>query len=614
MDNKIVAIEQHDTAVNLHGLMQVLSKHLYSTPMVALRELVQNAHDAIVRRRLEEVDSSFTPEIRVTGNPQNKTITIYDSGAGLTKQEIHEFLATVGIGYTRQLRQEDDDTGLIGMFGLGFLSSFVLAQQVVVHTTSWKTPQEGWVYRSDNGETYRIESALPREPGFTVTLNLKDEFSYLADNPLLETLLGRYCVLMREPLFVGQSETAVNHLSPPWRRDSDSAVVLHPGLRQKQNIEFASRFERTFTPICTIDITPSGKSDVVGILWIQDGATYGTSDNRNLSLFLRGMLLDDQAHDLLPLWAGFVGGVVESNVLTPTANREDLQRDDAYFATQHALAEGLIKGLGELAKNQPAIWRRVLLRHNEALLGAAICDERLFDLLKDDLLIPTSKGEIPVRSLRQQNTLLVMPGEESSFEEMLFRLSGRPVALGHRYAVIPFLRRWATLYSARLIEIGTTGGNQSLFSCHEISQQEEQWWREQLADDEECVISRFEPAVLPFVVVPNREVELKQRLEQDDADRRMSTAALMLARQFTQRISEQSDKQLYINFNNPAIKALSASWQNGKNTDVACQLLKSMKVILSFQLQRSGPNDFHQALDNVNQIIMTQFLANKGEQ
>jgi hypothetical protein len=93
----------------------------------------------------------------------------------------------------------------------------------------------------------------------------------------------------------------------------------------------------------------------------------------------------------------------------------------------------------------------------------------------------------------------------------------------------------------------------------------------------------------------------------------MSTAALMLARQFTQRISEQSDKQLYINFNNPAIKALSASWQNGKNTDVACQLLKSMKVILSFQLQRSGPNDFHQALDNINQIIMTQFLAHKGD-
>lgn len=613
MDNNIVEIEQHDTSVNLHGLMQVLSKHLYSTPIVALRELVQNAHDAIVRRRLEQSDAAFTPEIRVTGNPQQKTITITDTGAGLTRQEIHDFLATVGIGYTRHLRQLDDETGLIGMFGLGFLSSFVLADQVMVHTTSWKTPQEGWIYRSENGETYRTESAAPREPGFTVTLFLKEAFSYLADNPLLERLLGRYCVLMREPLFVGQLETAVNQLAPPWRRDESSVVALHPGLKQKQNIEFASRFEHNFTPICTIDVAPYGKSDAVGILWIQDGATYGTSDNRNLSLFLRGMLLDDQAHELLPLWAGFVGGVVESNILTPTANREDIQRDDAFYATQHALAEALITGLGELAKNQPAIWRRVLRRHNEALLGAAICDERLFDLLKDDLLIPTSKGEIPVSHLRQQNTLLVMPGEESSFEEMLFRLTGRPVALGHRYAVIPFLRRWATLYSARLIEIGTAGGNQSLFSSHDISEQESQWWREQLADDEECVISRFEPAVLPFVVVPNREVELKQRLEQDDVDRRMSTAALMLARQFTQRINDGAEKQLYINFNNPTIQALSECWRKGQRADAACQLLKNLKVILSLQLQRSGQNDFHQALESFNQIIMTQFLANTGE-
>lgn len=611
--NNIVEIEQHSTSVNLHGLMQVLSKHLYSTPIVALRELVQNAHDAIVRRRIEQREVSFIPEIRVTADSRNKTITICDSGAGLTKQEIHEFLATVGIGYTRQLRQMDDETGLIGMFGLGFLSSFVLAELVTVYTTSWKTPQEGWLYRSDNGETYRIESSSPREPGFTVTLSLKAEFSYLADNALLERLLGRYCILMREPLFVGKSETAVNQFSPPWRRDNISVVSLHPGLKQKQNIEFASRFEHSFTPICTIDVAPYGTSDVVGILWIQDGATYGTSDNRNLSLFLRGMLLDDRAHDLLPLWAGFVGGVVESNILTPTANREDLQRDETYYATQVALAEALIKGLGELAKNQPAVWRRVLRRHNEALLGAAICDERLFDLLKDDLLIPTSRGDIPARNLRQQNSLLVMPGEESSFEEVLFRLTGRPIAFGDRYAVVPFLRRWATLYSAKLIEIGTIGGNQSLFNHYEISEDEETWWREQLVDDEECVISRFEPAVLPFVVVPNREVELKQRLEQDDVDRRMSTAALMLARQFTQRISEQSEKHLYINFNNPTIRALSEFWQKKKRTDEACQLLKSLKIILSIQLQRVGENNFHQALEQLNHLIVTQFLADAGK-
>ena len=98
------------------------------------------------------------------------------------------------------------------------------------------------------------------------------------------------------------------------------------------------------------DLLPAGapgRAGRQGLLWIQDGGTYGTSDNRNLSVFLRGMLLDDDARDLLPSWAGFVGGVIESNRLTPTASREDLQRDDHYAAIQHALAEALIAGLGE---------------------------------------------------------------------------------------------------------------------------------------------------------------------------------------------------------------------------------------------------------------------------
>ncbi|EKM0533285.1 ATP-binding protein [Cronobacter turicensis] len=605
MDNLISAplTGQHETPVNLPGLMQVLSKHLYSTPMVAIRELVQNAHDAIVRRRLEEGAADRLAEIRVTGDSQNRTIVIHDTGSGLTEQEIHDFLATVGVGYTRHLRQQDDDTGLIGMFGLGFLSAFVLAERVTVHTTSWKTPQEGWLYASASGETYSVTPATPREPGATVTLHLKDEFLYLANNKLLGDVLGRYCILMKEPLFVGEEQTAVNHLSPPWRVASQDGVALHPALRQKQNIEFASRFERAFTPLCTLLVEPSGDSDAVGMLWLQDGATYGTSDNRNLSLFLRGMLLDDQARELLPPWAGFVGGVIESNRLTPTASREDLQRDVTWYATQAALTEALINGLADLAKQQPAVWRRVLVRHNEALLGAAICDDRLFDLLKDELLIPTSQGDLPVKSLRQNNTLNVMLSEEGGFEEMLFRLSGRPVALGYRYAVVPFLRRWATLYGARLVEVGTSAGNEQLFALHDVSAEEEAWWSEQLRDDEECVMSSFEPATLPLVMVVNRDAELKARLEQDDADRRMSTAALMLARQFASKIEQQAPVRLYINFNNPAVKALSQARRAGRPiAPGATQLLKSLKIILALATGDSREYDFRQALETFSCI------------
>lgn len=604
----IPSIEPHQTSVNLHGLMQVLSKHLYSTPIVALRELVQNAHDAIVRRRVECPDDPFQPEIRVDADPFKGIITVRDNGAGLTKQEIHDFLATVGIGYTRHLRQLDDETGLIGMFGLGFLSAFVLADSVTVHTTSWKSPDIAWQYHSTDGEKYHLELAAERPIGFTVTLTLKSDFTYLADNRLLERLLARYCILMREPLFVGTATTAINQLAPPWRQENRDKVTLHPSLIQKQNIEFASQFESAFTPLCTLEVRPTAHSDAVGLLWLQDGATYGTSDNRNLSLFLRGMLLDDQARDLLPLWAGFVGGVIESTTLTPTANREDLQRDSAYQATQLALSDALITGLGDLAKQQPVIWRRVLRRHNEALLGAAICDERLFHLLKDDLLVPTSMGDMTVRHLRQNNKLLVTSGEDNSFEEILCRLTGKPIAYGHRYAVLPFLRRWANLYSAELVEIGTSGGNRALFSYHETSDAEREWWQAHLADDEHCIMSRFEPAALPFMVIPNRDAELKNKLETDDAERRMTTAALMLARQFTQTLEQDAEQQLFINFNNPAIKALSVAWQQNHPADDACRLLKSVKTMLSLQLQRSDEKNFNQALTDLNQLILNYFI------
>jgi molecular chaperone HtpG len=120
----------HKTRVDLEGLMKVLGDHLYSTPMVAVRELVQNAHDSCERRRIE-AGEDFEARIVVRADPSAKTLTIEDTGAGLTDDEIREYLATVGAGYTRTLRQReqvgDTANSLIGYFGLGFLSAFVVS-------------------------------------------------------------------------------------------------------------------------------------------------------------------------------------------------------------------------------------------------------------------------------------------------------------------------------------------------------------------------------------------------------------------------------------------------------------------------------------------------------
>ncbi|EFM8969896.1 TPA: ATP-binding protein [Escherichia coli] len=604
----------YSTEVNLNGLIEVLSKHLYSTPVVAVRELVQNGHDAIVRRRLEQPDAPKDNAIRVVADVAKSTITITDTGAGLTESEIHGFLATVGVGYTRMLRQQDDNTGLIGMFGLGFLSAFVLAKEVTVLTTSWQTPDQSWKYHSTDGQKYTVTPYESSETGTQVILTLKEEYSHLASNNLLNRVLSRYCILLHEPVYVGDAGDAgepVNKLQPPWREVAPEGVTMHRALVQRKNLAFAAQFESSFEPICTIPVVPAGMSDAVGILWIQDGATYGTSDNRNLSLFLRGMLLDDEARELLPPWAGFIGGVIESSKLTPTASREDLQRDETWVAVQEALKEALISGLSDLAQNQPEIWRRVLMRHNEALLGAALCDDRLFDLLKDRLQVPTSKGALLAKDLRVNNSIHILLSRDGGFEEMLFHILQRPVARGDRYAVVPFLRRWALLYHCRIVEVGTQTGNEQLFSLAELPEEQVAYLEEHLCDGEQLIISRFEPAVLPLVVTPDREAELKQILEQDDADKRISTAALMLARQFTSQIQKTKTSSLYINLNNPCIMQLVTALQHQQQPAAALRLLKSLKVILCSSGNKEQQWDLHQALEDFTQVIPV--LINQGK-
>ncbi|MDQ9304713.1 ATP-binding protein [Escherichia marmotae] len=601
----------YSTEVNLNGLIEVLSKHLYSTPVVAVRELVQNGHDAIVRRRIEQPDAPKDNLIRVVADVAKSTITISDTGAGLTESEIHGFLATVGVGYTRMLRQQDDDTGLIGMFGLGFLSAFVLAKEVTVLTTSWQTPDQSWKYHSTDGQKYTVTPHQNSAPGTQVILTLKEGYSHLASNNLLNRVLSRYCILLHEPVYVGDASEPVNKLQPPWREVAPEGVTMHRALVQRKNLAFAAQFESSFEPICTIPVVPAGMSDAVGILWIQDGATYGTSDNRNLSLFLRGMLLDDEARELLPPWAGFIGGVIESSKLTPTASREDLQRDETWVAVQEALKESLISGLSDLAQNQPEIWRRVLMRHNEALLGAALCDDRLFDLLKDRLQVPTSKGALLAKDLRINNSIHILLSRDGGFEEMLFHILQRPVARGDRYAVVPFLRRWALLYHCRIIEVGTQTGNEQLFSLAELPEEQVAYLEEQLCDGEQLIISRFEPAVLPLVVTPDREAELKQILEQDDADKRISTAALMLARQFTSQIQKTKTSSLYINLNNPCVMQLVTALQHQQQPVAALRLLKSLKVILCSSGNKEQQWDLHQALEDFTQVIPV--LINQGK-
>jgi len=597
--------------VDLSGLMTVLGQHLYSTPVVALRELVQNAHDSTVRRRLED-PAAFVPHIRIEGDLSKGLVRVTDCGAGMSEDEVHTYLATVGTGYTRKLRSETQSQELIGMFGLGFLSAFVLASRVTVTTTSWKNPAQGWRYQSSNAEKYTLSPVPPGPVGSTVELELRPAHASLAGQTKLKRILQRYCALLKVPVFIGESPEPLNGMQPPWRHDGGK-VVAHAIQARRSALAFAAHFENRFEPICTLAVNAGsgqsadkGSSDLAGMLWVQDGASYGTSDNRNLSVFVRGMLLDDDARDLLPAWAGFIGGVIESNALTPTASREDLQRDDAYVAAQATLTESLITGLAEVARGQPQAWRRVITRHNEALLGAALCDPRMFELLADAITIPTSQGDLPARALRHNGLVHVNMSPAGGFEDMLFRALKVPVARGERYAVLPFMREWVQSRGGTLVELGTEQGNKRLFRHADLPADELAWLSAELGDGERLLATHFEPAELPLVVVHDRDAELKRRIEADESDKRISIAALSLARTFTAGINGEASAHLYVNMNNSAVQALlTACRQAHPQARAAAGVLRAIKVVLASGTPHHAQSDLNSALSRLGQVVQS---------
>ena len=630
------ATTEYLTDVDLTGLMAIVSSNLYSTPLVAVRELVQNAHDAIIRRQRVDLDQfsntdspssdgdsngpkqqDYAPQIRL--DVQNGQLTVSDNGEGMTAAEIKTNLGVVAQGVTGATRQVHDDGQLIGQFGVGFLSAFVLGHDVVVDSLSVIPGATPVRYRSADGLRYQLDEIdhdPARLPGTTVRVTLSDEGVALATIESLRRVVKKYCQLLRIPVWVGDEQITV---TPPWR--PDPAQLESEFDLETTRHEFAARFEGTSEPLAVIPVTTTVHSDVEGMLWVRNTASYATSDNRKLSVYVRGMLLDDDARDLLPEWAGMIGGVIESAALSPTASREDLQRTEAFTAAQTSIESQLIEGLHHLATTQPNTWRRIVRRHNEALIGAALASDELFSLLGEEVEIPTSEGPLRPSALAamsrpptRPNTVHVSVTVGGGFEEVICRCLGIPVARGLRFGVMPFLSRWAQHHGASIVHLGDESSFRQLFTPAEMSSTTLDWLTGRLVGlGERIEPARFAPPELPLVSIPDRNAELKQTLESDEADRRIPSAALALARNHTASIPEQPPVRVVLNLDNPTVAAVIAAYErNDPNAPAAAEHLRHLKVLLSLA-GTGGHGDLADALSAIGSLI-TADLSPPGKQ
>ncbi len=375
--------------VDLRGVVDLLSHHLYSSPRVYVRELLQNAVDAITARQAS--DPQAPAEVLV--ETADGGITVHDSGIGLTESEVHDLLATVGRSSKR------DAIGLarhefLGQFGIGLLSGFLVADEICVETRSATGgPTICWTGLSDGH--YRVEQATTEraEPGTSVSLRPRQgSAEWLAPATVVD-LTRLYGSLLPVRLLVGGSP--ITSGGPPWLASYSS-----PGRRQDALGEYCHEVFG-FRPFATInlEVAEAGLTGVAFVLPTPANPTVRAAHR----VYLKRMLLAEGVEQLLPEWAFFVRCVVDAAELRPTASRESIFEDDMLQSTRDSLGAQLTQWLVALGETEPERLHEFLMLHNLGVKALAVHDDDMLRTVDRWLDFDTSDGPMPLAEFRRRH-------------------------------------------------------------------------------------------------------------------------------------------------------------------------------------------------------------------
>jgi molecular chaperone HtpG len=361
MSQPISQPEQHSFQAEIQQLLSIVIHSLYTDREVFVRELVSNAADACEKLRfLQASGQSSTgdsgPSIAITANEAESTLTIADTGIGMNRDELVQNLGTIAHSGTKAFlkalaEQQKPDTRLIGQFGVGFYSAFMVAKQVTVVTRSQAAGSEGWKWTSEGGNGYTLESAPDAAPGTQITLSLKDEAKEFAQAGNLERIVKRYSNFVAFPLELDGKR--LNTVQAIWARSKNE-------VKEEEYKEFyeylahdneAPKYRLHFTADAPIAIqallfVPSRSLEMPGMV----------RQESEVHLYCRKVLIDSKPKGLLPEWLRFVRGVVDSEDLPLNVSRERMQDSDLMRKLSKALTNRFLKHLAEEAEKDAAAY------------------------------------------------------------------------------------------------------------------------------------------------------------------------------------------------------------------------------------------------------------------
>jgi molecular chaperone HtpG len=406
--------------VDLRGVVDLLSRYLYSSPRIYVRELLQNAVDAVTMRRTIAPDLAGQVRIEPVRR-YDEPLRIHDNGIGLTESELHELLATIG-GSSKRDRSGHGREDFLGQFGIGLLSCFVVADEIQVVSRSARTadaPTVVWTGFADG--RYRVGTAVqPREePGTTVTLTPSASGRQWLTAPKVLQLAREFGALLPVEITVGRN--TVNRPTLPWQDEHASAETRRAALLGY------GRQVCGFTPLDVIDLDVP-EADLTGVAFVLPTALE-PARNTFHRVYLKRMLLADDVRGLLPGWTFFVRAIVDSGGLRPTASREALVEDELLRSVRESLGEQVRGWLTRLAVSDPALLSEFVRVHWQGVTALAVHDDDMLALVDRFVPFDTSVGHVTLEKLRGAHRDLRFTSSTDEFERFTAVVGAQDLAL-----------------------------------------------------------------------------------------------------------------------------------------------------------------------------------------
>ena len=309
--------------VDFHGLLTLLGKSLYTHSEVLIRELLQNAFDAIVMRR--EQDAEFVPRVDIDIHPDERRLVVRDNGIGLDGQDMKRLLSVIAGTNKPEYRRAVEQRGraaeseLVGQFGIGFLSVFIAADRVSV-TSRKANSSSGYRWTNDGAIESIIERANVESVGTLVEIYIQSgaEFDYLLNASAVTQVIRKYMDYLLVPIHLNKAQKTVNSMEAPW--DDLPGELSNKEKRQKLAAFVNTHFRDI--PLELLPVNLPVPSRARGILYITDDRTPTIQTGGNVELLVRRVCIAQRDPTFLPDWAKFVSGIIDAPDLSVNAARD----------------------------------------------------------------------------------------------------------------------------------------------------------------------------------------------------------------------------------------------------------------------------------------------------